>query len=115
MSKKLVLGAAFIFTIVQALHANAACNAVVNGRPMSAHDCSIATEIYGYVTPGHYWMDKAGNWVKLDSPYAGSTGNIYKDENKRHYDNGGMDKYGGGYIGKGCYFDPESGVTVGCD
>lgn len=39
----------------------------------------MATKIYGYVSPGHYLFDGAGNWVKLDYPDAGSTGNIYQD------------------------------------
>lgn len=58
-------------------YSNAACNAMVNNRPMSAEFCRHATAIYGYVEPGHYLLDRAGNWIKLDPPY--SSGNIYRD------------------------------------
>ena len=40
----------------------AACNATVNGRPMSPELCALATRVYGSVVPGHYWVDYQGNW-----------------------------------------------------
>ncbi len=77
--KSISRGLVLILTMVQGLNANAACNAMVNGRPMSMDLCRIATRVYGYVTPGYYRMDGKGNWVKLDAPSAGSQGNLYHD------------------------------------
>jgi hypothetical protein len=45
----------------------AACNATVNGRPMSAELCALATRVYGSVVPGHYWVDDQGNWGRMGS------------------------------------------------
>jgi len=82
MKKKSVSISVFIvfFSIMtHGLYAYAACNAMVNNRPMSAELCRAVKAVYGYVAPGHYWMDSSGNWVKLDAPSAGSIGNIYQD------------------------------------
>ena len=76
---KLMLVGLLFISIMSLGVANAACNAMVNDRPMSAELCRTATRIYGHVSPGHYLLDGAGNWVKLDYPDAGSTGNIYQD------------------------------------
>ena len=46
----LLAGLAFTF----ASGANAACNATVNGQPMSMELCQAAWQIYGGVLPGHY-------------------------------------------------------------
>ena len=40
----------------------AACNATVNGRPISPELCALATRVYGSVVPGRYWVDYQGNW-----------------------------------------------------
>ncbi len=76
--KLMLLGLLFISIMCRGV-ANAACNAIVNNRPMSAELCRMATRIYGHVSPGHYLLDGARKWVKLDYPDAGSTGNIYRD------------------------------------
>jgi hypothetical protein len=55
----------------------AACNATVNGRPMSLQECQTASQIYGSVSPGHYVVDDYGNWAKLGDPSA--RGNLYLD------------------------------------
>jgi len=62
MSRKLIpivmlLGLA----IGHGVEAQAACNATVNGRPMSPQDCMLARQIYGSVAPGHYVTDPSGN------------------------------------------------------
>jgi hypothetical protein len=55
----------------------AACNATVNGRPMSAETCALSAKIYGQVLPGDYLMDGEGNWVNANNPL--HRGNIYSD------------------------------------
>ena len=85
--------------------ANAACNATVNGQPMSMEICQTAWQIYGGVVPGNYYVDQAGNWVNIDNP--AHRGNFYSDAQ------GGMTSTAGGYVGEGYYFDPESGASVG--
>ena len=46
----------------------AACNATVNGRPMTPQECALAIQIYGQVLPGDYWVDGNGNWVNINNP-----------------------------------------------
>ena len=93
--------------------AHAACNATVNGQPMSMELCQVAWQIYGGVLPGHYYVDDAGNWVNVDNP--AHAGNFYRDAQG----GGGGGGSGGltttpfGNVGDGYYFDPESGVSVG--
>jgi len=73
----------------------AACNAVVNGRPMSQQECASATAIYGYVEPGYYWLDGQGNWGRAGVAHA--QGNLYRDAQRRSAQ-GGKDAapyYGG--------------------
>jgi hypothetical protein len=48
--------------------ASAACNATINGRPMTLQECFVATQIYGYVIPGNYWADDYGNWGNVNNP-----------------------------------------------
>ena len=59
----------------------AACNSTVNGYPMSSQLCSQATEIYGSVEPGNYWLDNQGNWGRVGTPYP--QGNLYWDAQRR--------------------------------
>jgi hypothetical protein len=93
----------------------AACNATVNGWPMSPQDCALAIQIYGYVEPGHYWLDQQGNWGRIGVPYA--QGNLYMDAQSgggRASDSDGMTCYSsGGCIGGGYFWDRETGATVG--
>jgi hypothetical protein len=60
---------------------HAACNATVNGRPMPMETCALATQIYGYVEPGHYWADNQGNWGRVGVPYP--QGNLYQDSQRK--------------------------------
>ena len=90
--------------------AHAACNATVNGQPMSMELCQAASQIYGGVLPGHYYVD---DWVNLDNP--AHAGNFYRDAQG----GGGGGGSGGltttpfGNVGDGYYFDPETGASVG--
>ena len=93
--------------------AHAACNAIVNGQPMSMELCQVASMVYGGVMPGRYHMDQAGNWVNIDNP--AHAGNIYRDAQMGRGGGGGGGGSGGltrtpfGDVGDGYYFDPESG------
>jgi hypothetical protein len=112
-------GRAYIATLLSGLAwtfasgADAACNATVNGRPMSMELCQAAWQIYGGVLPGDYYVDEAGNWVNLNDP--GHAGNFYSDAQG----GGGGGGSGGltttpfGNVGDGYYFDPETGASVG--
>lgn len=62
----------------------AACNATINGYPMPSQLCAQATEIYGYVGPGDYWLDQQGNWGRVGTPYP--QGNLYRDAQRRLWD-----------------------------
>ncbi len=55
----------------------AACNATVNGRPMSPQECVLALQVYGQVVPGNYRVDNQGNWVNVNNPW--HRGNTYRD------------------------------------
>jgi hypothetical protein len=94
--------------------ADAACNATVNGAPMSMELCEAAWQIYGGVLPGHYYVDDAGNWVNLNNP--AHTGNFYRDAQGGGGGGGGGGGSSGsltrtpfGDVGDGYYFDPEAG------
>ena len=94
--------------------ADAACNATVNGRPMSMELCQVAWQIYGGVLPGNYHVDEAGNWVNLDNP--AHAGNFYRDAQAPRGgggSGGGLTRTPFGDVGDGYYFDPESGVSIG--
>lgn len=107
-----ILLAGLSFTFASGAHA--ACNATVNGQPMSMELCQTAWQIYGGVLPGHYDVDEAGNWVNLDNP--AHAGNFYRDAQRG---GGGGGASGGltttpfGNVGDGYYFDPETGASVG--
>ncbi|HRY15276.1 MAG: hypothetical protein KDJ31_19630 [Candidatus Competibacteraceae bacterium] len=55
----------------------AACNATVNGRPMSPQECALTLQVYGQVVPGDYLVDNNGNWVNINNPR--HRGNTYRD------------------------------------
>ena len=95
--------------------ASAACNATVNGQPMSIELCQAAWQIYGGVLPGRYFVDGAGNWVNIDNP--AHRGNFYRDARGGGGGgggggSGGLTPYAGGSVGGGCYYDNESGASV---
>lgn len=79
MARTAMVAAVFVLTVASmpAEKALAACNATVNGRPMSQELCAYATAVYGGVVPGHYWVDDQGNWGRMGSPYA--EGNLLHD------------------------------------
>ena len=113
-------GRAYLATLLAGLTctasgANAACNATVNGRPMSMELCQTASQIYGGVLPGHYYVDQAGNWVNVDNP--AHSGNFYRDAQMGGGSggggSGGLTSTPFGSVGDGYYFDPETGASVG--
>jgi hypothetical protein len=108
-STVLVSGTALTF----ASGANAACNATVNGEPMSMELCQAVWQIYGGVVPGNYQVDDAGNWVNLSNP--AHAGNFYRDAQggAGGGGSGGLTSTPFGSVGDGYYFDPESGASVG--
>jgi hypothetical protein len=77
----------------------AACNAIVNGRPMSQQECASATAIYGYVEPGYYWLDAQGNWGKRGAAYP--QGNLYRDAQRRSAQGGNAAPYYRGHNDRG--------------
>jgi hypothetical protein len=110
-------GRAYMATLLSGLSltfasaADAACNATVNGAPMSIELCEAAWQIYGGVLPGHYYVDDAGNWVNLNNP--AHTGNFYRDAQGGGGggggSSGGLTRTPFGDVGDGYYFDPEAG------
>jgi hypothetical protein len=96
----------------------AACNATVNGRPMTQQECQTAIHVYGRVVPGDYYADGQGNWANANDPL--HRGNTYLDA---QWAGGGVsggsrggDSYGGSW-GGGSYTSP-SGVydaSGGCE
>lgn len=75
MISGLAITAVLGFTVLPVADAHAACNATVNGYPMTAEQCRVATQKYGYVEPGHYWMDGYGNWGRVNDSTV--RGNVY--------------------------------------
>lgn len=99
------------FSISFVTDVHAACDATINGRPMTAEECDVATRIYGYVEPGDYLRDSRGNWVKVGDPY--KRGNVYLDA-QRQGDSGdsgywsdgeGLTRTPFGSVGGGYYLD----------
>jgi hypothetical protein len=72
--------------IILPTESQAACNALVNGRPMTPQECSIALQVYGRVVPGRYAADAYGNWVNLDNP--AHRGNTYRDAERSSNNSG---------------------------
>ncbi|MEM6466410.1 MAG: hypothetical protein AAF679_07880 [Pseudomonadota bacterium] len=85
--------------------AQAACNATVNGRPMTAEECRVNTAVYGSVLPGTYRADSNGNWVHLES---GRTGNTYRDAKR----SGGGSHRGNSIFAPGAVTDGQGGVVI---
>ena len=72
----------------------AACNATINGRPMSPQECATTIQVYGQVIPGDYLVDENGNWVNVNNPL--HRGNIYRDAQSQ----GNQNSYGGSWGGQ---------------
>ena len=91
----------------------AACNATVNGRPMTQQECSTAIAVYGQVVPGHYYADDQGNWVNLNNPL--HSGNTYRDA-RRASAGSQRESYGGSW-GGGSVFSPRGvyDASGGCE
>ena len=111
-------GRAYLATLLAGLTftasgANAACNATVNGRPMSMELCQAAWQIYGGVLPGHYAVDEAGNWVNIDNPAHAATSTAMPRRGGGGGGSGGLTSTPFGNVGDGYYFDPETGASVG--
>ena len=70
----------------------AACNATINGRPMTQQECALAIQVYGTVIPGRYGADANGNWWNLDNPL--HQGNTYRDAQRNS-----RQSYGGSFGG----------------
>ncbi|HPF60052.1 MAG TPA: hypothetical protein P5149_14890 [Candidatus Competibacteraceae bacterium] len=66
-----------VMTSLSSETALAACNATVNGRPMSPQECVLALQVYSQVVPGNYRVDNQGNWVNINNPW--HRGNTYRD------------------------------------
>jgi hypothetical protein len=96
----------------------AACNATVNGRPMSPQECAMTIQVYGQVIPGNYLVDDNGNWVNINNPR--HRGNIYRDAQNTSSGSRGSRYYQSspsGSWGSGSYVSPR-GVydsTGGCE
>lgn len=85
----------------------AACNATVNGRPMSPQECALSIQVYGQVLPGNYLVDNNGNWVNINNPM--HRGNTYSDAQST---SGGS--WGGrSYISPRGVYDPTGGCEGG--
>ena len=83
---------AFIGIVATSEPAAAACNATINGRPMTHQECAIAVQVYGTVIPGRYGADANGNWWNLDNPQ--HYGNTYRDAQRNS-----QQGYGGSFGG----------------
>lgn len=101
-----------IFTVSET--ALAACQATVNGRPMTHQECALAIRTYGRVIPGNYLVDQQGNWVNINNPR--HRGNTYIDArnnyNRRHNNYGGSWGGGSAFSPRGVY-DGSGGCEGG--
>ncbi|MCU7896230.1 MAG: hypothetical protein KZQ66_02765 [Candidatus Thiodiazotropha sp. (ex Lucinoma aequizonata)] len=101
MSMASMKRAAFSTTVLAAIAcissetALAACNATVNGRPMSQQECAQSIQVYGQVIPGDYLVDGYGNWINAKKPM--HRGNTYRD----------AQSYRSGSCGEQSYFSPH--------
>lgn len=102
-----------VLTLMSSETSLAACNASVNGRPMSVQECSIAIQVYGQVLPGDYLVDNNGNWININNP--AHHGNTYLDAQSA---TGGGSATGGSWGGGSvvsphAVFDPTGGCEGG--
>ena len=102
---RLALFAVPMICVLLSAPAAAACNATVNGRPMTPQECALAIQVYGQVVPGDYLVDGYGNWVNTSNPM--HRGNSYSD---------GRSNYGGSW-GGGSYVSPRGvyDASGGCE
>ena len=91
---------ALLFVLISGFShfAFAACDVMINGRPMTEEECATAIQIYGQVIPGEYLMDEYGNWVNINNP--AHRGNTYTDaqNNQNTYQEGYGGSWGGGSV-----------------
>lgn len=87
----------------------AACNATVNGRPMSPEECAWNIRVYGSVVPGDYAVDTGGNWINLRNPL--HRGNIYSDAQQQGGE--GSSWSGGTYASPSVVYDGGGGCEAG--
>ena len=87
--------------------ASAACNATVNGRPMTPQECTTAIQVYGRVVPGDYLVDDYGNWVNANNPM--HRGNTYTDGRRASSGSWG----GGSYVSPRGVYDASGGCEGG--
>lgn len=87
--------------------AQAACNATINGRPMTQQECALSIQVYGYVIPGDYLVDGYGNWVNANNPM--HRGNTYRDA-RRNY---GGSWSSGSPVGSSTVYDGSGGCEGG--
>ena len=87
----------------------AACNATVNGRPMSPQLCATVVQVYGQVIPGDYLLDGNGNWVNANNPI--HRGNIYRDARSSTGSPSSGSWGGSSYVSPGVVYDS----TYGCE
>jgi hypothetical protein len=118
-----LMAAALAVMAMMPAGAEAACGATLNGAPMPPNVCAAAQQVYGSVTPGHYWMDAGGNWGYVGSPAV--RGNLLRDAQGGRSGGGGGGRpwtYRGGGVNAGSdgncsYFDTPNGsvMTGNCD
>ena len=77
LNQAIYLSSVFTMSFLSIQPATAACNAFVNGRPMTQQECANNTRIYGAVLPGSYRVDNQGNWYNVNNP--SHRGNVYQD------------------------------------
>ncbi|MBT3044759.1 MAG: hypothetical protein KME67_18010 [Candidatus Thiodiazotropha sp. (ex Codakia orbicularis)] len=100
-------GALATLIVISSETALAACNATVNGRPMTQQECALSMQVYGYVIPGDYLMDGYGNWVNANNPM--HRGNTYRDAQNSHSGSWG----GGSYVSPSTVYDASGGCEGG--
>ena len=98
----------FVLTFLSIDSAMAACNATVNGRPMSRQECALVIQVYGRVVPGDYWVDNDGNWVNINNPM--HRGNTFRDAGNT---TSGGSWGGGSYVSPRGVYDPSGGCEGG--
>ena len=108
-----------ILALITGEAAVAACNATINGRPMTQQECALSIQVYGYVIPGDYLVDSYGNWVNANNPM--HRGNTYLDAQRNSgasYGGSYGDSYGGSWssgssVGPNTIYDGSGGCEGG--
>jgi predicted small secreted protein len=96
-----------MMTFVSSETVLAACNATVNGRPMTIQECAQTIQVYGRVVPGNYMTDAYGNWININNPW--HRGNIYSDAQR----NAGGSLGGRSLVGPSTVYDSTGGCEGG--